>query len=924
MHICVIFCTISEDLREWVDAADVPYPPGPAPVRAEGSAGLCPFNTCRRRCGDYRHDCDIYDCNCDAYCKAFGDCCPDFHEQCPEEPEVAIDPDFIIRRHTYQMYTSKHWLEPDVNIEIIDQCPLNSSADPTTVELCQFPERSLRGSIDALVPVMADMHLFLNRYCAFCHSISKNLTVVSLSFKCYSSYLMQAKYDAIFDKSTDLFYYPNTSSCVHFINHVDIPNFGKRFLFHRDYVNNCTSSEIFPTNASTLQNCRQYQSALTLTDNNVHLVFKNEFCAYCMGFNLTEKHPIQIKCGSNMCLSFIKQHFDSTWPLVSFSILVDFTTDGSLSMNVKLPPGRCPLGKIYNALISECVEVSCSYGLTKQSGQCQQLYSSLTEGMVLPFPHSMSFVFVTIGSRHDSRSKQTIMFSLKYIISKLFVSATAHMSSGIVSEECQILPLADRRFSQLRNRQLCFILQLNVIQFNLDMIAKISKIKEEIRKGVRDNKLKDNVWHVSVFNFDFFTNTSCRSGYEHICDSPILFDMETPDFQNNSGILVVAYLPSTGFWYRLGNTAIVIHETFKVVKSVNNFFVEIINGGEMTWTASVCVEDYCADTDQENKSCYSYNDTHTHSIPHENIQGWLTLGGNCVSVSVLFITIISVCVVPYLNRLLRILLLNLTIALLIAQATFLAQMLFVKFRTICMIIGILQHYAWLAYFFWMNALAFDIASHFNSIQSLVSHMSSCSSTIPWTRLACFMMYSWISPALIVTAAVLLDRFGQFTVQYGSTTSCWISNPRAVLFFFVIPFSVIILINVLLLGRSMIVIYRVMTDVHLNPTDRNRFCVYIKLMFLMGISWLFGFVAVFTQLQFVWYIFIVLNTLQGVYIFCSFVVNKTLCGSLSTCCKEESARIENASGTFGLSEAGSVVSSIVNIPFPGRQSTSQTM
>ena len=43
--------------------------------------------------------------------------------------------------------------------------------------------------------------------------------------------------------------------------------------------------------------------------------------------------------------------------------------------------------------------------------------------------------------------------------------------------------------------------------------------------------------------------------------------------------------------------------------------------------------------------------------------------------------------------------------------------------------------------------------------------------------------------------------------------------------------------------------------------------------LLGFTWVFGFVAAFANVTALWYIFIILNSLQGVYIFIAFICNK---------------------------------------------------
>ena len=42
---------------------------------------------------------------------------------------------------------------------------------------------------------------------------------------------------------------------------------------------------------------------------------------------------------------------------------------------------------------------------------------------------------------------------------------------------------------------------------------------------------------------------------------------------------------------------------------------------------------------------------------------------------------------------------------------------------------------------------------------------------------------------------------------------------------------------------------------------------------MGFAWVFGYIAAFTDAEALWYIYIILNSLQGVFIFISFICNR---------------------------------------------------
>ena len=52
-----------------------------------------------------------------------------------------------------------------------------------------------------------------------------------------------------------------------------------------------------------------------------------------------------------------------------------------------------------------------------------------------------------------------------------------------------------------------------------------------------------------------------------------------------------------------------------------------------------------------------------------------------------------------------------------------------------------------------------------------------------------------------------------------------------------------------------------------------FLTYSQMSSLLGFTWIFGFLAAFVDVEALLYLFIVLNSLQGVYIFIAFICNK---------------------------------------------------
>ena len=96
---------------------------------------------------------------------------------------------------------------------------------------------------------------------------------------------------------------------------------------------------------------------------------------------------------------------------------------------------------------------------------------------------------------------------------------------------------------------------------------------------------------------------------------------------------------------------------------------------------------------------------------------------------------------------------NLTVALTIAQISFiLGSFLNNNTPTVCFINAITTHYGYLASFFWMNVIAFDLYRNF---RAKASHILIQSLTL-MDRLPTYALYGWLAPLVFVLTALIVD------------------------------------------------------------------------------------------------------------------------------------------------------------------------
>lgn len=334
-------------------------------------------------------------------------------------------------------------------------------------------------------------------------------------------------------------------------------------------------------------------------------------------------------------------------------------------------------------------------------------------------------------------------------------------------------------------------------------------------------------------------------------------------------------------------------------------------------------EDYESDQDGQNITiCAEGNQLDTY---FRYSDGQRFLSDICLAVSVVCLALhIAIhTALPKLRNLPGKNLLSLSCALFTAQLLFLMG---IGLREVvgyglCAAMGVMTHWSYLAAFFWMNVMGFDICRTFSG--SLTRHRG-----IPGreqrSTFRYYSLYAWGFPTLIVTLGLTLDLSHlseYYAPHYGShmcwmddwapaygTKVCWISNRSGLGVFFVLPMAVLLFENLILFSCTVFSIlkqrkaaqfaldknqtYRKASeDKRSSVTDRLqppggsrpgastndkqkiRFILYIKLGLIMGLGWIFGFAAALAKVAVLWYPFIFFNALQGTFIFVAFACKR---------------------------------------------------
>ncbi|XP_078700843.1 uncharacterized protein LOC144927340 [Branchiostoma floridae x Branchiostoma belcheri] len=291
--------------------------------------------------------------------------------------------------------------------------------------------------------------------------------------------------------------------------------------------------------------------------------------------------------------------------------------------------------------------------------------------------------------------------------------------------------------------------------------------------------------------------------------------------------------------------------------------VEILNT-----TASVCGECVLQ---------HFFNNTQTDSS-RDAVQGWLTLG----LVSASAVAVVGFVYYTYKSDQWKKLSEKLKVQMMACMAT--AEVLFVARGFVpvgrgCTALAVLLHYLLLTAFSAMNALAVDLFLTFRQDAERV-------------KLYKHILYTWLVPVPVVLATVIVE-FGSY-VRVGYGENCWIGNPTASLVAFGIPVLCALLVNVVLVTHVLLAIRKSFQIGHAAKarSDISKAWVYVRISFMMGFTWILGFIYPYVNSPAVQYIFIVLNASQGLLL----TVLMTLTGEVLK--KWKSAIMAR----FGLAEA----------------------
>ncbi|XP_062595891.1 LOW QUALITY PROTEIN: uncharacterized protein LOC134257265 [Saccostrea cucullata] len=270
----------------------------------------------------------------------------------------------------------------------------------------------------------------------------------------------------------------------------------------------------------------------------------------------------------------------------------------------------------------------------------------------------------------------------------------------------------------------------------------------------------------------------------------------------------------------------------------------------------------------------------------------------CIIISLvcLVITFIVYCVFQSLRTLPGLNNMSLIVSLFFAQLMTVIRPYILDFHTVAVVTSITMHYFWLCVFFWLSVCSFHMFRVFTrNTHKIKSEKDTCHAIIKYAA------YAFGIPCLFVVIHLIVNvTASEGTLTGYENRNGLVNDKIAFIVTIITPMFLICLSNFFFF---VVTAYRIRNTPHAQKNQKQsvEVWVYVKLFALTGLTWIFQIVDAFLSVSFLSYIVAILNGLQGLFLFLSYVCNGRV---LRMCCEK---RTKNSSGSVSSTHLNSLVS-----------------
>ena len=209
---------------------------------------------------------------------------------------------------------------------------------------------------------------------------------------------------------------------------------------------------------------------------------------------------------------------------------------------------------------------------------------------------------------------------------------------------------------------------------------------------------------------------------------------------------------------------------------------------------------------------------------------------------------------------------GISITLFIGQSLLIVNMVIKKGDVpdwLCTGLAGMQHFTWLSNFCLVTSLTLWLSHNLHRFAGIKS-----SGNI-------LMPLGLTTPLVIVIVSITMTiPSGK---SYTQDSACWLETSMLLPYAFILPIGVCMVVNT---GNFIYMLIQIHATSKVIPDSQRSQEMHIapvavRLFFLMGFTWIFGFLANIDALDFLWYAFIAFSCFQGFYLYICFGLTRNL-------------------------------------------------
>ncbi|XP_038051846.1 uncharacterized protein LOC119724729 isoform X2 [Patiria miniata] len=769
-------------------------------------------------------------CKCDDACAFFDDCCYDYHSNC----HPASDWTEAKMKGVAIQYYSCVWMPGQsgkyryqyFGWALVSFCP--ESWDVSFIrENCE--KMASDDDVIGSLPVYdSEGAVYKNVFCAICHGVEPaHLQKWNANLEYEYDQSGSTTFDSRFNVTID-----GTPTGRYVYEPPGNNSLGTARTCPARTVSSCSPQF---ANTTLEAACLDYFAPLHL--NGSH--YKNPHCGMCNGLNVVPN----ANCGP-LCNILCSE--DDIWqecPAVcspsadtpTIEALFDFGWGGG-------EDSVCQPGELYDPFLDRCRAVICASGVINEDGRCTQI------SFDAPGLPSSPFTIL-----HEN------------------CSSLVNISLGEVALHWQAV-----LDSQMTNPK---DVRLDILVKSFDLIENLeSKLSALFELNTTDVQLC-NIGSVAVYTIE----GAVLSGIDSCASASLLATDVFQTMDGNDSSLNFQIF-STYLWKKVG-VGSAKHDAAPSecleILDMNCLELIVLNPSEFEWSASFIRHsstgfkfegaDFVLLSDGSAAICgpVDWTDPNTFAL-------WIvSLICSCLSILALAATFIVYSMIPVLRNTAGLYTMNLVVALFVAILLLSLAGALNAAGPACVVFASLTHLSWLSAFFWMAMLSYNVARTFGGRMSTSRDGPNC------RRVVAAMLLVWGGALLIVSVctALTLCDCTELPAIYNRSSPCLFTTGTVLLVVFGVPvlasllLSTICFIVVIVSVRRTKRMSRMVQNRSLAEEAMDEVKIYAKLALLFGITWILAFISDAVGHVVLSYVNVIVNTLQGVFIFVAFCLNQ---------------------------------------------------